>query len=136
MLGIFPIRAGIPLTRPTASLVMICTPAVRILGRFVIIVDASFPMMTGALAATIGIELAIPLARPFINLRPDCISFGRLPAKELTNVIIIRTAQGINCGNCAPKLPANVDMILTPALTNAGRFAVMALRIPMISVAP
>ena len=115
---------------------MICTPAVRIFGRFVMIVDASFPIITGAFAATNGIEFAIPLARPFIKLNPEVINCGRLLINDVTNVSIICTAHGINCGNCAARLLANVDIMLTPAVINAGRFTVIAFRIPMISVAP
>ena len=107
-----------------------------IFGRFVIIVDASFPIMTGAFAVTCGIAFAIPCASPIIKSSPDEIICGRLLISASTSVRIILAAAGINCGSCSAKLLTSVAIILAPVEISAGRFAVIAFINPKISVAP
>ena len=134
--GILPSNAGIPCTSPTASCVIIFTPVCMIFGKFVIIVDASLPMITGAFAATCGIAFAIPCAKPSINCNPEVINCGRLLISDSTRVRIICTATGINCGSCAPRLLTRVAMMLAPTEMSDGRFAVIAFINPKIRVAP
>ena len=115
---------------------IIFTPVCKICGRFVIIVDASLPMITGAFAATCGIAFAIPCAKPSINCNPEVINCGRLLISDSTRVRIICTAAGINCGSCAPRLLTRVAMMLAPTEMSDGRFAVIAFINPKIRVAP